>query len=69
MLNVTNGWNIYVKYNTFFLKFIIIIIIKHDFSCTCPQHVTLNLTKRTRIFRLLYLYAYAIDQFLNCADR
>lgn len=67
MLKVTNGWNIYVKYNTFFLKFI--IIIKHDFSFTCPQHVTLNLTKRTRIFRLLCLYAYAIDQFVNCADR
>lgn len=67
MLKVTNGWNIYIKYNTFFLKFI--IIIKHDFSSTCPQHATLNLTKRTRIFRLLCLNAYAIDQFVNCADR
>lgn len=67
MLKVTNGWNIYVKYNTFFLKFI--IIIEHDFSSTCPQHVTLNLTKRTGTFRLLCLYAYAIDQFVNCADR
>lgn len=67
MLKVTNGWNIYVKYNTFFLKFI--IIIKHDFSRTCPQHVTLDLTKRTRLSRLLCLYAYDIDQFVNRADR
>lgn len=54
MLKVTNGWNIYVKYNTFFLKFI--IIIKHDISIAHAHNMSLLILQSEPEYSGYYVY-------------